>query len=70
MITIELTDEDAERYKLFCQHYDRITLLIEQKVFETKGGAIMLHFDAQGVLQNIVKPKTSYEVLYSLSKKT
>lgn len=68
-VTIEIDEQEAEKYKLFCQHYDKVLALISGGVFDTKGSSVILNFDQQGVLQNIVKPVTKYDVLYSLSKK-
>lgn len=65
-MTIELSNEDAEKYKLFCLHYPKVSVLLENKVFEVKGGSVMIQFDKDGTLRNIVKN----EILYNYSRKT
>ena len=52
-ITIFLSPEEVEKYKLFCQYYKNFDFMLKCNAFETKNSAIMLHFDQNGVIQNV-----------------
>ncbi len=53
MITIELTDQNAERFKLFMKHYDAINEMIQRGVFEVKNGHVVLYFSHIGRIMEI-----------------
>ncbi len=59
-IKIFLTPIDAEKYKMFLQHYDFFNLLIEQEAHSFKSGSIELHYNPQGVMTSITKHKMTY----------
>ena len=50
---IELTEEDAEKYKLFCEHYDKFALLLKAGVLASKNCSITLHIDNDSNIQRI-----------------
>ena len=53
MVTIELTHEEAEAFKLFRKHQDEFVLLVHNNIFEIKNGSAELHFDSNGNLASI-----------------
>lgn len=57
---IELTRKDAERFKIFQEHYDDFVILINAKIFETTNGSIKLHFNKQGKLKLVEKTGFTY----------
>ena len=52
-IKIELSEQDAEMFKLFRQYQDSFQLLIANKVFSIKNGKAILNFDKNGALRQI-----------------
>lgn len=48
MITLELSLEDIERFKLFMKYYDVINTLLVNDVFMIKNGSATLHFSPTG----------------------
>lgn len=48
MITIELSNEDIEKFKLFMKHYDAINEIIDRGVFDVRNGHAMLYFSHTG----------------------
>lgn len=60
-VTIYATDETAEKFVLFQQHFDTFNTLVDADVFEQKNAAVTLHFDHLGILQLIQRA----DVLYS-----
>ena len=59
-VTIDIDEQDAERYKLFCQHYEKVKLMIDRGVFDIKGGSILINVDQNGVWQTIAKNEILY----------
>ena len=60
-ITVFVTDDVARKFVLFQKYYEPFSILIDRKVFDQKNCAITLHFDANGILQNIQRA----DVLFS-----
>lgn len=60
MTTVIMTDEDAERFKVFLEHYNMMSLVATQ--LPMKSGSITLHFDKDGVLKGIKKDFWSYQI--------
>lgn len=60
MTIIELSDIDIQKFKLFMQHYDMYSLLLEKGVFDQKSASISLHFDHNGVLKTIERKDFLY----------
>lgn len=53
MTVIEMTEADIEKFKVFMEHYDKISLMVEAGVFEQKKATIALNFDHTGALKSI-----------------
>lgn len=56
MEKIELTHEDAELFKLFCKHRQKFEMLNESGLFDVRGGAAIIHFDANGNIRKTEIP--------------
>lgn len=50
-----LTPEQAALFILFQQHYDNISYLLSQKVFDVIPGNVILHIDDTGRVKSIKK---------------
>lgn len=50
---IELTKEDAERFKLFMQHYDNFNKLLAGGFFNIRGASGTAHFDKDGNIRKV-----------------
>ena len=49
LITVGLTVQDAERFKVFCQYYNQISYLLEAQVFErVRPGSFVVHLGTDG----------------------
>ena len=59
-IRIELTDEEAERYKFFQQHYELFRTLLDGGVFNTSSGYVTLMFNGEAKLMEIRKEIRTY----------
>jgi len=54
IITVGLTVQDAERFKVFCQYYNQFTYLLEAGVFErVRPGSVVLHLSSVGEIGSI-----------------
>lgn len=53
MISIDLTNEDAELFRKFRQYQDTFEVLEEAGVFNVRNGQVVLSFDAHGTLGDI-----------------
>lgn len=53
MIKIELTEDNAVKFREFMKHYDTFSLLLERGVFAVKNGSVVLDFDKNSTLQTI-----------------
>lgn len=43
MITIELSEQDAESFKEFLKFHDNFSFMVEQGVFDLKTGNVTIH---------------------------
>ena len=73
MISIQLTNEEAELFKRFRQWQDKFSILSDRGVFEVKSGVAILYFNHQGTLMRVSKTEDSYvrksaEKLMNISK--
>ena len=51
---VGLTQEDASKFKTFCQYYDQINYLLEAQVFErVRPGSVILHLSQAGEIGSI-----------------
>lgn len=55
MITIQLTNEDAELFKLFREHQNMFKSLLEAGLVDTANGKLILNYNYLGVLCDIEK---------------
>lgn len=60
LIAINLTEEEAYRFRWFMDHYPSIKLMIDSQVFETKRGNALLSFDNSGTIKSIKRELFSY----------
>ena len=50
MIKVEMTNEDAESFKVFQQHYEVIKRLIDKGIFDLRGTCVEICFNMDGVM--------------------
>ena len=60
-----MTTDDARLFVSYRKHQDLFNFLVDKGVFDTKGGSVVLHFNASGRIMKIDKQ----EVLFYLSVK-
>lgn len=53
--TILLTPIDVIRFKEFQKYYEMFNFLLERKIFEQRGAAITINFDATGKIGSITR---------------
>lgn len=53
MVSVEMTDRDAQAFMLFRKYQDKIALLLENQVFDLKNGRAELHFGPAGDIDSI-----------------
>jgi len=59
-IRIDLTEEDASLFREFRRHQDIFQSLVTLGVFNTRGGAVTIHFNSQGQIARIDKNETVF----------
>lgn len=59
-IAIYLPDAEAAQFLLFQEHFETFSVMLKSGVFAMRGGNVVLHFDHNGVLQNISRADTLY----------
>lgn len=65
MITLDLTDLEAEQFKSWRENQDKFNTLLEAGVFNIKGAPVTIHFDAES---NIRKIESVIVKLYTYTK--
>ena len=60
-IALYIPDEEAKKFLLFQEHYDRFTLMLEHGVFDVRNGSVTMHMDKNGAIKAINR----LDVLYS-----
>jgi hypothetical protein len=53
VIPVYMPDEEVKRFLVFQQHYQPISILVDNGVFEQKNATILLDFDKDGVLKSV-----------------
>lgn len=57
---VYLNPEEAAVLVLMMKHYDKISFMCQNGVFDIRNGSFEAHFDAAGNLHNIVKREVRY----------
>lgn len=60
-VTIILTQDDAELFKLFREFQDDFKLLLDNSVFSFKNGSVVMHRDSEGQLRKIEMHKIYFK---------
>lgn len=55
MITIQLTNEEAELFKLFREHQDLFKSLVDAGLLDTANGKLILNYNYMGKICDIEK---------------
>lgn len=53
MVTIDLTDKEAESFKNWREYQDKFETLVEAGVFTIKGAPVTIHFDDKSNIRKI-----------------
>lgn len=69
MIKLELTIEDAEKFKRFQRYYNDFSLMVDAGVFDFKWGQAMINRDKFGIIQDIKILGVKYKHKKDLTKK-
>lgn len=59
MISIDLTDQDAEAFKSFMQRRDEYQKLVDAQFFDVKSGVVMVHFNHAGQIMRVEVPRVT-----------
>lgn len=57
---IELTEEDAELFKIFLKYYEVIKVILNSHALDVINGSAVLYFNARGVLMRIEVKQNTY----------
>jgi len=52
-IPVFMPDEEVKQFLIFQKHFEPISLLVNNGVFEQKNATILLDFDKDGVLKSV-----------------
>lgn len=53
LVSVEMTEDEASRFIAYQQYHDIFNVLLDNGVFDTKNGSVVLHFNFQGQLMKI-----------------
>lgn len=65
VIPVFVPDSEAQKFLIFQEYYEPVSVLIESGVFNMKYGSVTLHFE-----NGIIKTIQRNDVLYSARHKT
>ena len=68
MNNILLTDLDVIKFKLFMQHYDLFTLLLDSKALNQTSANITICYDHTGTIQKISRDDVLYTKKFAFKK--
>lgn len=60
MTIVHLSEVDAEKFKEFMQHYDKISFIISSDVFNIKRGSATINFSKEGDILSIDRHLYTY----------
>ena len=53
MVTIELSDEDSIKFQMFCQYYEKFSILQSSGALDIVAGKSIVNFDNRGIITHI-----------------
>ena len=68
MNNILLNDIDAIKFKLFMQHYDLFTILLDSQALNQSSASVILNYDHTGTLQSIRREDVLYLKKFAFKK--
>lgn len=69
MTSIDLTNEDAQAFKIFRKYQEKIMLLHTNGVFVLKNGLVQIHVDKDGTYQEISTTQVKFKRKKNAHKK-
>lgn len=61
MITLELTEKEADAFRSFREHQDTFSVMLKAGVFEMRRGSVEIHFDPEGKVGAIIGHPLMYK---------
>jgi hypothetical protein len=61
MVKVDMTDEDVERFKDFCQYYDDFCTLLRGGAFLKENGQTIINRDKKGLIQEVKRYSTTFK---------
>lgn len=68
MVNVLLSEVDVIKFKLFMQHYDLFTILLDSKALNQSSASITLNYDHTGTLQTIKREDLLYTKKFAFKK--
>lgn len=59
-VAVELSNQDAELFKQFCQYHNQFQFLVQNGVFGLKRGFATINFDNDGNISSVQKSEYIY----------
>ena len=53
-------DKDVEKFKMFMEHYDIISVCLDKEVFTFSNGNVIISYDSDGRLRKIKKEQVVF----------
>lgn len=61
MITLQLTEQEAQAFRNYREHQDAIDVMLAAGVFDMRRGSVEVHFDLEGKIGAIIGHPTLYK---------
>jgi phosphoserine aminotransferase len=59
VISVDLTDLEAESFKAWREHQDEFQKLVDSQLFDVKSGVALVHFNHDGTIVRVEVPRIS-----------
>jgi hypothetical protein len=59
-IPVYMINDDAQKFLIFQQNYEKICVLLDRGVFNIKNGSAKINFDSNGVITTIERADMLY----------
>jgi len=60
-VKVEMTTEDAEKFKKFCEYYDDFNTLLRGGAFLKENGQTIINRDKKGLIQEVKRYSTTFK---------